>query len=73
MNLWLSLHCLFFVLSGFNDWLLSLLHFLLHFWTQSYVDALFAVQHIHGNLVCKVIFDNIVQYVQSFVYWHLLD
>ena len=46
---------------------------LLHLWTQTDMDALLAVEHIHRYLVCEIILDDIVQYLQSLGYRHLLD
>ena len=37
------------------------------------MDALLAVEHIHRYLVCEIVLDDIVQYLQSFGYRYLLD
>ena len=46
---------------------------LLHLWAQTDLDALLTVEHVHCYLVCEIILDDIVQYLQSFGYRYLLD
>lgn len=46
---------------------------LLDFGLQIDGDLLFAIEHVHRNLVCKVVFDDVVQDFQALGHRYLFD
>ena len=53
--------------------LLTLVHLLLNSWIELDAYLLLGIEHIHGNLILKVIFDDIVDKVKACLNRNFLD